>query len=331
MKFVGLLAGLLGVFISGCSTSHHSAELYGSESMYGDALSGDVPASDAGGAVDQVQQEQMLIWTGSISLEVLDLTNSASAIQENAKELGGYVESSSYSDGNSGYYAKGVPSVSLKLRVPSDKLDDALNRVEGVGTVLSRKLSSEDVTEKYVDIQARLNTKKELRDRLKVLLDRAEEVKDVLAIEKEFSRIQADIDSMEARLKSMKGKVDYASLSVTLQQWEPEPVVVEEIPGPVTYVWNGAVWCVRKLFVWRDAEVIEPEVPERLPGPPSVIEPPASDPGVKMVKDVLYPGETLEDKARQYGISVEQLMSANNLSSPDQAKEGMTLRIPVAE
>lgn len=317
MKYAGLLFVVLGVLISGCTTSHKSAEMYGSDNMYGDELSADMPLSDVDGAqADPVQSEQMLIWTGSITLEIYNLTNSASLIKAKVKEVGGYVESSSYNDGNSGYYPAGTPSVTMKLRVPSDKLDEVLGDVEGMGKVISKTLSSEDVTERYVDIQARLNTKKELRDRLKKLLDKAVDVKDVLAIEKEFNRIQSDIDSMEARLKSMKGKVDYASLAVTLQVKKPEPIVVEEIPGPIGYLWNGTVWCVKKLFVWREAEVIEPEV---------------TGLGSPAIEHILYPGETMEDVARQYGVSVESIRKLNGLGKKGSAKEGQTIMVPVSE
>jgi hypothetical protein len=249
------------MLISGCNSSQLSADMWGSDAArYAEPLAGDALLSDKSQLPeDPVQRDQMLIWTGSLTLEILNLTNSAAVIKTRTKDVGGYVESSSYNDGNSGYYSKGAPSITMKLRVPSDKLDEVLGSVEGVGKVLSKSRSSEDVTERYVDIQARLNTKKELRDRLKKLLDKAVDVKDVLAIEKEFTRLQSDIDAMEARLKSMKGKVDYASLTVKLQVKKPEPVVVEEIPGPLGYLWKGAAWCVKKLFVWREAEVIEPE------------------------------------------------------------------------
>ncbi len=58
---------------------------------------------------------------------------------------------------------------------------------------------------------------------------------------------EADIDSMTARLRAMKGKVDYATLTVTLKAQKHEKVL-----GPLGYVWEGTVWCVTKLFVWQE-------------------------------------------------------------------------------
>jgi hypothetical protein len=70
----------------------------------------------------------------------------------------------------------------MTLRIPSEKLDSAIGGLERIGEVKSKSISSTDVTEKYVDTQARLETKKQLRDRLQQLLEKAEDVKDVLAI-----------------------------------------------------------------------------------------------------------------------------------------------------
>jgi hypothetical protein len=184
-----------------------------------------------------------------MTVEVGCLSNAVQCVKELAKASGGYVESTSYDNGV-GRYDRSSPSASLTLRIPADKLEPIFGSVAELGKVTAKDLSSDDVTEQFVDTQARLKTKKELRNRLQALLDRAKDVKDVLAIEKELNRLQADIDSMEARLKSMKGKVDYASLRVRLT-----PTVSQEVPGPLGYLWKGTAWCVRKLFVWKEAEV----------------------------------------------------------------------------
>ena len=119
-----------------------------------------------------------------------------------------------------------------------------MTSLESIGKVTSRRVSSEDVTEQYVDIDARLKTMIALRDRLRALLDKADNVKDVLAIEKELGRVQGDIDSMQARLKALKGKVDLASISVTIRR--------RRILGPLGYLFKGAWWAVEKLFVIQE-------------------------------------------------------------------------------
>ena len=138
------------------------------------------------------------------SLEVTSVSNAVFRVADIAEQTGGYVESKSNS---------GEKSAEVTLRVPVDSLAPAMASLESIGRITSRCVSSENVTEQYVDIDARLKTMVALRDWLRALLDKAQDVKDILAIEKELSRVQADIDSIQARLKTFKGKVDLASIS----------------------------------------------------------------------------------------------------------------------
>lgn len=220
--------------LAGCHS--YSSAQYRSD-FYAEAAGGE-PLPEATGAE---LPGQMLIWTGSITIEVASITNASTQITAQAKAAGGYVESSSRHDFSN------RPAATMVLRIPSDRLETMLGSMDGLGHVTEKSLSSRDVTDQYIDMQARLETRKKLRDRLENLLERADEVKDVLAIEKELTRLQADIDSMTARLKAMKGKVDYASLTIQLQALKHEKVL-----GPLGYVWKGAEWCVTKLFVWKD-------------------------------------------------------------------------------
>ncbi|MDF7808578.1 DUF4349 domain-containing protein [Pontiellaceae bacterium B12219] len=238
LKFI-TPAFLLVTVLSGCQSMYGRSDYYSEASRHGSALMADAPP---GSTPENAQTEQMLIWTGSMTIEVMSISNAAEQISATIRHVDGYIESSSSND----YGDR--PSTTLTARVPSDKLEQMLRSLDGIGEVISKSISSEDVTERYVDMQARLETNKQLRDRLQKLLDRADEVKDVLAIERELTRLQGDIDSMTARLKAMKGRVDYASLSIRLNAREHEKVL-----GPLGYVWEGATWCVKKLFVWKDA------------------------------------------------------------------------------
>ena len=82
---------------------------------------------------------------------------------------------------------------------------------------------------------------------LERLLDQATDVKDILAIETELNRVQGDVDSMEARIKALKGRVDYAVLDLHLSQKPPAKIL-----GPLGYLLKGLFWTVEKLFVIRE-------------------------------------------------------------------------------
>lgn len=210
----------LVLILSGCATAYRP--------LSADSLA-TIPRTES------VEQNRLLIWNAWLSLEVDSIGDAVSRIADIVKESGGYVESRSDS---------AEERASMTLRVPVDLLKPTMNSLESIGTVTGRRLSSEDVTEQYVDIDARLKTMVALRDRLRALLEKAQDVKDVLAIEKELSRVQADIDSMQARLKALKGKVDLASVSVSIKR--------RRILGPLGYVLKAVSWTVEKLFVIQE-------------------------------------------------------------------------------
>ena len=222
MKRILLSMFLLAIvaMLAGCTTAYRSVS--------GDALAA-MPQTES------LDQSRMLIWRAWLSLEVASVSTAVAHVTDIAKKSGGYVETQSDSE---------EELADVTLRVPVESLKSAMSSLESIGNVTSRRVSSEDVTEQYVDIDARLKTMVALRDRLRALLDKAEDVKDVLAIEKELSRVQADIDSMQARLKAIKGKVDLASISVSIKR--------KRILGPLGYVFKGAWWTVEKLFVIQE-------------------------------------------------------------------------------
>jgi hypothetical protein len=178
---------------------------------------------------------RMLIWRAWLSLEVGAVSNTVARITDMTVKAGGYVESTADA---------GDESAQMVLRVPVNSLSSTVAALETLGTVTHRRVSSEDVTEQYVDTDARLQTMIALRDRLRELLDKAQDVKDVLAIEKELGRVQADIDSMQARLKALRGQVDLASIHVSIKR--------QRILGPLGYAFKGVWWVVEKLFVIQD-------------------------------------------------------------------------------
>lgn len=192
------------------------------------------PLSESAGKAD-VAPERMLIWRAYLTLEVRDVAAGVGKAAEVAEQFGGYVESKSEESQSSG---------SLLLRIPADRFRSAVGVLEGFGKVTRKSVSGQDITEQYVDIEARLKTKKKLRDRLQQLLQKAKDVKDVIAIETELNRVQSDIDSMEARMRVLKGQVDYATIEVSLEK--------KKVLGPLGYLFKGLWWGIEKLFVISD-------------------------------------------------------------------------------
>lgn len=232
MKLVAVwsTALVVAVLFSGCA----SHKRMGSGAMGGDVGIA-MPSEVSGNDMTDVRAERMLVWTASLGIQVWSISNAVNDAVALTERQGGYVEQKSDS---------GDASASLTLRIPSKTFKAALAGFERLGTVMYRSVEGDDVTDEYIDVEARLKNKIVLRDRLKQLLEKAVDVKDILAIEAELNRVQSDIDSMEGRIKSLKGQADYATITLSLSR---KPIL-----GPLGYLFKGLWWGVEKLFVIRE-------------------------------------------------------------------------------
>lgn len=175
---------------------------------------------------------RMLVWTASMKLEVKDVEEAARKADSAIRQAGGHVDDSN---------VNAPEKANLRIRVPAERLNATLDALALLGVEKYRSLSSQDVTESVIDMEARLRNAIALRDRLRALLDRAKDVKDVLDIERELVRVQSEIDSMDGRLKNLRSQVQYATVSLYLER--------KRILGPLGYIGKGLMWVIEKLFV----------------------------------------------------------------------------------
>ncbi len=162
------------------------------------------PAEPDGNAAAPEAFERKLIKRGSIDLEVTAIAETGTAIERWCKEFGGYVESSysGESDGN------------ITVRIPSVRFDEAMRAAGNMGTVKSKNVSTEDVSERFYDLQTRLEARKVMRSRLQTYLSQAKDTKDMLHIESELNRVITDIESMEGSMKRLSSQIDYSTIDV---------------------------------------------------------------------------------------------------------------------
>ena len=214
--------------LAGCAVSQHkySANFAAPAPMTADA---------DGQKKTELRADRMLIWKANLTIEVANVSKAVCEATAQAEAQGGYVEQKS---------DQGEESASVTLRVPANVFKAAVGSFESLGKVTFRNLTGEDVTEQYVDVDAKLKNLILLRDRLKQHLDKAVDVKDIVAIETELNRVQTELDSLQGRIKSLKGQVDYSTIVLDLKR--------KSIPGPLGYFFSKAWWCVEKLFVIRE-------------------------------------------------------------------------------
>lgn len=182
-------------------------------------IAGDqIPSPSASNGVNYGQGADIkIIKTADVTIETPNITGAAGVLAGIATNAGGYV-SSSYT--GTSYYNR--LSGSVVLRVPASQFDNVLSGVKAIGTVKSVSTQSQDVTSEYVDTEARINAYKNQLAQYNVIMKNATDTKDVLAVQQQIDTVQTELDQAAGQMKYLSNRIDYATISVSLQ--EPEPV-----------------------------------------------------------------------------------------------------------
>jgi len=153
----------------------------------------------------------MVIYNGYVSLETSEVQGTLTKIRALADNFGGYVAGSSRTE----------DWADITVRVPKEKFREAVQEIETYGKVLDEKTSSEDVTEQYIDVKARLENLQRQEKRLQEILDMAKTVDELLTVEREMERVRGEIESLQGQLTYLERNVAMSVISVHLT--EPTP------------------------------------------------------------------------------------------------------------
>ncbi len=191
------------------------------------------PAAPAKEAVPRPQ----LIKSAEISLQVKSIEESSKAVSEIVKQKqGDILELQDFRSGQDG-----IPqSVSVKLRVPQDRLDMVIEAIAKLGIVKGRSLKAEDVSNQLVDLQARLKNSRQTEVQLQEILKQTGSVGDVLKVTQELSRVREAIEQIDAVLTNLKNQVAYSTLQVNLSSEIAVIPPQSDLGTQLQNTWNSA-------------------------------------------------------------------------------------------
>ena len=154
-------------------------------------------------------QTRVIVHTAYVSLVVSNVAGTVDWIAGLAGALGGWVVSSDRTSLHNG---------AISIRIPAASLEDALSQLEGIAVeVESRTITSQDVTDQYVDFQSRLVSMRATEGRLLSFLDRAEDVEDALDVHEELAELQVQIEEIQGRLNFLEQTAAYSLIDVALK------------------------------------------------------------------------------------------------------------------
>ncbi|HTN76894.1 MAG TPA: DUF4349 domain-containing protein [Pirellulaceae bacterium] len=230
--------GLLTCLLVGCGVQSQSE------------FKRDTPAPEAValGAITKgappVLLDRKLVYQASVSLVVSDLSkfedDLATAIGKSGGLIADFREQRS-----TGQIRQGTWTV----RVPSDKFMLFVGDLGGLGLAESRQMTADDVTEQYIDLEARLKNQHQLEARLlEMVAKNTGEVKDLLTMESELSRIRQEIERMEGQLRVMTDRIALSTITIhAREQHDYQPPEAPTFAGKIHTAWSESLALLRQL------------------------------------------------------------------------------------
>lgn len=232
-----LAAGVLGLLLAvgGCGASGDSSDSGAkaadgkSAPREGFADRPDGVGADEGGAASSAEKQAdgkpsgskaapkpgaaatHVIRTATLSVEVKSVPKAVAAARGVAEGAGGLVATENTERLDDTYETS-----HLVLRVPQDRFQEVLRELAGSGKLLSRTSNAKDVTDQVVDVDSRIATQRASVARVRELMDRAEKISDVVALEGELSSRQSDLESLLAQQSSLKDRTSLATITLDL-------------------------------------------------------------------------------------------------------------------
>ena len=191
----------------------------GSAGSAGWGGSGGSGGSDTGSGLGQlvsnrvVPQGRDIVYRGGVTVEVRAVATAADRVESMVLAVGGVVadESSTRAQGR-----RGLGDAHLTVRVPPQDFGGTLDRVGALGRELERTRSARDVTTELADVDSRVRTQERSVARVRTLLGRADTIGEVVQIESELARREADLESLQAQLAALQDVTDLSTIEVLL-------------------------------------------------------------------------------------------------------------------
>ncbi len=210
-------------------------------------------------ALPSTAEERMIVRNGDMSLVVVNIVNARDEITRLTVRLGGYIVSSRISGEEQDMRGW------ISIRVPDEKFEPALDALRELAVrVTSESTDSQDVTEEHVDLQSKLRNAEATESQYLALLEKAEDVEDILRIYGSLSRVRSEIEQIKGRMQYLERTSSMSLISVSLRPeatakplvragWNAVEILKSAVRGIVIFgQWLGAaiIWLVIFIPVW---------------------------------------------------------------------------------
>jgi hypothetical protein len=164
--------------------------------------------------------ERKIIRNGKLTIETDSPTDGQQKITTIAESFGGFVITSEFRQAG----ATSSEMVTITVRVPANQFNEALEKFRKTGNrVLNENVTGQDVTEEFLDLEARIKTKKALEAQFLEIMKQAKNVSDALEVQSQIADVRTEIERMEGRKRYLQNQSELSTITIILQT--PAPIV----------------------------------------------------------------------------------------------------------
>ncbi len=193
------------------------------------------PAGEGGLTTSQTQNpaqsqdditllEEKLVYHCNLDIETLDYPAAIASIKETITKYGGVIQSESESDsGQDWYYAdyrktSGTMHNYLEVRIPSKEYETFLSELDGVGKIISKSTSVDNISQQYYDTTAQIEALQIQEKNLLAMLEKCESIEDMITVEQRLSEVQYELNSLQTTRRYMDMDVAYSYVNISISE-----------------------------------------------------------------------------------------------------------------
>lgn len=169
--------------------------------------------------------DRKIIRNADLTIEVASTTQAQQQVTQIAETNGGFVVTSEAKQRENTEPAKRTVDIKLVVRVPSPQFNSALSQIESLATNMpQRNVTGQDVTEEFIDLEARIRTQKALELQFLEIMKQAANVADALEVQRQVAEVRTEIERLEGRKRFLANQSSLSTITVNLTT--PAPIIV---------------------------------------------------------------------------------------------------------
>lgn len=168
------------------------------------------------GSVDSIQPEK-IITTVYIEMQTKDFMPTTEKLNSLIDKYKGFIQNSNISY-NEYVYSDGLKYANYSIRIPSESLDAFIDEIIDIGNIISESKNKEDISKNYRDTESRLRVLETKEERILALLEKAENMEDIIVLENQLSDVIYQKENLNQDLSSMDDKVDYSTVDLNIEE-----------------------------------------------------------------------------------------------------------------